>query len=84
MPQIIPIRDLKDATRVVQLCKESDEPVYVTRNGYGELVLMSMAVYERIALERDVAAKLAEAREPGTKTYDIKEVFGSLREKYAP
>ena len=42
MPQIIPIRDLKDTALVSQMCKESSEPIYITKNGYGDMVIMSM------------------------------------------
>lgn len=35
MPRIIPIRDLKNTTRISQMCKESKEPIFVTKNGYG-------------------------------------------------
>ena len=42
MPQIIPIKDLKDTTNVSALCHRTDEPIYVTKNGYGDMVLMSM------------------------------------------
>lgn len=40
MPRIIPIRDLKDTAAISRMCSESDEPVYVTKNGYGDLVIM--------------------------------------------
>lgn len=42
MPRIIPIRDLKDTAAISQMCSESDEPVYITKNGYGDMVIMSM------------------------------------------
>lgn len=38
MPRIIPIRDLKDTTAISQMCKESREPVFITKNGYGDMV----------------------------------------------
>ena len=42
MPRIIPIRDLKDTAAISQMCNESMEPVYITKNGYGDMVIMSM------------------------------------------
>ena len=45
MAQIIPIRDLKNTTAVSQKCKETDEPIFITKNGYGDMVLMNIDVY---------------------------------------
>ena len=39
MPRIIPIRDLKNTTGISQMCNESAEPVYITKNGYGDMLL---------------------------------------------
>ena len=63
MPRIIPIRDLKDTTAISQMCNESNEPIYVTKNGYGEMVIMSMKVYEEKMLMQDVYNRLASAEE---------------------
>lgn len=46
MPRIIPIRDLRDTGRMSEMCSESREPIFITKNGYGDMVIMSMAVYE--------------------------------------
>ncbi|GHU78252.1 prevent-host-death protein [Clostridia bacterium] len=83
MPQIIPIRELKNAAKVTALCKESAEPVFVTRNGYGELVVMSIEAYDRLTFEIEAAVKLSEACAPNVPTYNAKEAFGALRAKYA-
>lgn len=48
MPQILPIRDLRDTTKISNLCHESDEPIYITKNGYGDMVLLSMEAYEKM------------------------------------
>ncbi len=48
MPQIIPIRDLRDTTRISNLCHESNEPIYITKNGYGDMVILSMEAYENM------------------------------------
>ncbi len=61
MPRIIPIRDLKDTTAISQMCSESKEPIYITKNGYGDMVIMSMKAYEEKMFMSDVYAKLAEA-----------------------
>lgn len=84
MPRIIPIRDLKDTTAISQMCSESDEPVYITRNGYGDMVIMSMKVYEEKMFMADVYSKLAEAVADvrAGKVTDAHEGLAVLREKY--
>ena len=84
MPQIIPIRDLKNTAKISELCHQTDEPVFITKNGYGDMVLMSMKTYEKNMLMLDVYRKIAEAEEEiqKGKTSDAKEVLGKLREKY--
>ena len=46
MPQIIPIRDLKNTSDISNLCHTSEEPIFITKNGYGDMVIMSMETYE--------------------------------------
>ena len=45
MPRIVPIRDLKNTTTISQLCREEDEPIFITKNGYGDMVIMSMEIF---------------------------------------
>ena len=47
MLKIIPIRDLKDTSSISELCKKNDEPIFITKNGYGDMVIMSLSVYEK-------------------------------------
>ena len=46
MPQIIPIKDLKNTSDISDLCHTSQEPIFITKNGYGDMVIMSMETYE--------------------------------------
>lgn len=63
MPRIIPIKDLKNTAAISQMCSESTEPIYITKNGYGDMVLMSMKAYEEKLWMADVYAKLAQAEQ---------------------
>ena len=54
--QIIPMRDLKNTVEVERRCSEENGPVYVTKNGYGRLVVMDIDYYER------TMQKMAEAK----------------------
>lgn len=47
MAKIIPIRDLKDTTKVSMMCNEYDKPIYITKNGYSDAVIMSNSTYEK-------------------------------------
>jgi prevent-host-death family protein len=47
MPKIIPIRELKNTASISKYVEETNEPVFVTKNGYGSMVIMSIAVYEK-------------------------------------
>ena len=84
MPRIIPIRDLKDTAAISQMCSESPEPIYITKNGYGDMVIMSMKVYEEKMFMADVYFKLAEAEAEVRegKVSDAREGLKVLREKY--
>ena len=47
MPEIIPIRDLKNTNAISQRCHETQEPIFVTKSGYGDMVIMSIRSEER-------------------------------------
>ena len=48
MPQIRPITDLRNTNEISELCHARREPVFITKNGYGDLVIMSMETYEAL------------------------------------
>lgn len=48
MPQIIPIKELKNTSEISEMCHGTDEHIYITKNGYGDMVIMSMEVYEQM------------------------------------
>ena len=84
MPRIIPIRDLKNTAAISQMCNESTEPIYVTKNGYGDMVLMSMKAYEEklMMLELYEELTIAEEEVKNGKTKDGVAALQKLREKY--
>lgn len=45
--QIIPMRDLKNTVEIEKLCAQEQGPVFVTKNGYGRLVVMDIEYYEK-------------------------------------
>ncbi len=45
---ILPMRDLKDTVKIENLCAESKAPVFITKNGYGRLVVMDIECFEKL------------------------------------
>ena len=82
MPEIRPIRDLRNTNEISEICHTRKEPVFITKNGYGDLVVMSIEVYDEMvknmAIDKAILeseAKLAKNQ----KLYDAKEALASLK-----
>lgn len=84
MPQIIPIKELKNTLEVSNLCHKADEPIFITKNGYGDMVLMSMETYDReINMERIYRElEISERQVKEGKERDALDALGQVREKY--
>lgn len=85
MPQIRPITDLRNTNEISEMCHKLKEPIFITKNGYGDLVVMSMETYERQLALVEVYKKLAEAEKElaqGVLLLEGEEVFKKLRDKY--
>ncbi len=63
MPKFIPLTMLKDTTGIVDFCQECGEPVFVTRNGTPELVIMDSEFFDKYLRYRDSSGKLDIQRE---------------------
>ena len=71
---------------ISKLCKESGEPVYLTKNGEGDLVVMDIIAFERRAKELKLAEQLwgiRTARLAGAKGYTIEETRSVLQKMIA-
>ncbi len=85
LPKVVPINELKNTAQITQTCKESDVPIIVTKNGYGEMVLMSIPLYEKTIAEAQAAALVNEALDEidsGAEPVEGQEFFSSMRVKY--
>ena len=84
MPKIIPIRDLKSTTAISERCHAVGEPIFVTKNGYGDMVVMSIEAYEERMRMLDVYAKLASAEQQvaSGQVLSAEDSLKGLREKY--
>jgi len=77
MPKIIPIKELKDTASISLMVRESEGPVYVTKNGYDEMVLMSTEEHDRLMYEMDVLIKLLEG-EAAIQRGEVESAFDSV------
>jgi PHD/YefM family antitoxin component YafN of YafNO toxin-antitoxin module len=84
MPHIIPIRDLKNTSAISSLCHDTGEPIFITKNGYGDLVIMSIERYQKQAYLGDVYACLeaAELQVAEGKINDADDSLKRIRGKY--
>ncbi|MBR3761217.1 MAG: type II toxin-antitoxin system Phd/YefM family antitoxin [Lachnospiraceae bacterium] len=84
MPQIIPIKDLKNTSEISELCHKSDEPIYITKNGYGDMVIMSIDIYEQTMKQLKIYRELeiSERQISEGKTRDARESLTAMRKRY--
>ena len=62
MPAIRPITDLRNhSNEISEFCRTSREPLFITKNGVGDMVVLSVEMYERQQAQLELYAKLAEA-----------------------
>ena len=85
MPVIKPISDLRNkANQISDLAETMDEPIFITRNGEGDLVVMSMAHYSKLQLKLELFSKLAVAqaqRASGDRGRTVSQVMKDLRKR---
>ncbi|MFR0986840.1 type II toxin-antitoxin system Phd/YefM family antitoxin [Frisingicoccus sp.] len=82
MIQIKPVSDLRNKFPDIEKIVNTGEPVYLTKNGYGAMVVLSLESYSR--LTDGVEAALDEAdfvAESDNRRYTHDEVFGKLRRR---
>ena len=85
MPTIIPIRDLRDTSKVSELAHRQQEPIYITKNGYSDLVVMSAEYFEKFAKENRIDHTIFEAENEFAETGETIEAtiaFAELEKKY--
>ena len=85
MPQIRPITDLRNTTEISEICHAKKEPLFITKNGYGDLVVMSIEAYEELMESIKIDRAISEAEEEYAKTgelLDAREALSSLRRKH--
>ena len=85
MPIIKAISDLRNkANEISDLAHQSNEPIFITKNGEGDMVVMSIAQYSKLQLKLDLFSKLAVAqaqKASGDKGRTLSQVMKELRKR---
>ena len=82
--KIIPMRDLKNTVEVERLCAEENGPVFVTKNGYGRLVVMDIDFYEKTMRKMDEATTILDGLKDvkSGNTIEGDTAISNIRSKY--
>ncbi len=84
MNMIRPVSDLRNNfAEISKTVHETAKPVFLTKNGYGDMVVLSMEAYENLQFESEVYFKLMEAEREAELTdtrYSSKDVLKAMRE----
>lgn len=82
--QIIPIKELKNTAEISERCRVSNEPIYITKNGYGDMVIMNIEVYNQIKTFNEIYKniEISEKQIAEGRVKDAMESLNSLRSKY--
>lgn len=82
MLQIRPITDLRKTTEISELCHAKKEPIFITKNGYGDLVVLRVETYEEMletaAMDTAISEAEKEFAAEGT-LLDARETLSALR-----
>ena len=85
MPTIMPIRDLRNTSEISELAHKKQEPIFITKNGYSDLVVMSAELYERFAQNNKIDQAIYEAEkevEEGAEPISMNSAMERLNQKY--
>ena len=85
LPKVLPVNELKNTANIMKIVQESEKPIIITRNGYGEAVMMSIKVYEEMFVKMKAAVLINESLEEmknGGELVDGKEFLNNLAKKY--
>ena len=82
--QFIPMRDLKNTVEVERRCAEENGPVFVTKNGYGRLVVMDIDYYEKTMRKMDEATTILDGLKDvkSGNTVEGDTAISNIRSKY--
>ncbi len=80
LPKVLPINELKNTANISKICKESKTPIIITKNGYSDMVLMSVELYEQTIAKLQTALLLNEALNDSENNNEKKELNSFIKE----
>lgn len=84
MPLIMPIKDLRNTTEISNIAHQEQEPIFITKNGYSDLVVMSSELYDKFAKINRIDQSIYESEKDilnGAEAVDADVVFAELEKK---
>ena len=85
MPVIVPIKELRNTSEISDMAHKTQEPIFITKNGYSDLVIMSSELYDKFAKINHIDQAIYESEkemEEGGASIDLDEAFEKLNRKY--
>ena len=85
MPIIIPIKELRNTTEISNIAHKEQEPIFVTKNGYSDLVVMSSELYDKFTKNNRIDQAIYESEQEllnGAEAVDADKVFTELEKKH--
>ncbi len=85
MPLIMPIKDLRNTTEISNIAHQEQEPIFITKNGYSDLVVMSSELYDKFAKINRIDQSIYESEKDildGAEAVDADIVFAELEKKH--
>jgi prevent-host-death family protein len=85
MPLIMPIKDLRNTSEISDIAHREQEPIFITKNGYSDLVVMSSELYDRFAKINRIDQAIYESEkemQEGGEAVDLGDAFNMLNSKY--
>lgn len=85
MPVIMPIKDLRNTSEISDMAHKIQEPIFITKNGYSDLVVMSSELYDKIVKNNRIDQAIYESEkemEAGGVSIALDEAFEKLNKKY--
>lgn len=85
MPVIMPIKELRNTSEISDMAHKIQEPIFITKNGYSDLVVMSSELYDKFAKNNRIDQAIYESEremEEGGASIDLDEAFEKLNRKY--
>ena len=84
MSMIRPVSDLRNNfAEISKLVHETEQPLFLTKNGYGDMVVVSMEAFEKLNFESEIYYKLEEAEKEAERKklrYSSKDVLKALKD----